>query len=135
MDFLIAACLVSCGEPTVVQLPKHSTKEFITQDAAASKVQGPVMWDAIKKVWVPSKGKPAAQAAARVPDIAAPVSRDEEGYHTSTLPTLRSEDELAAYQKDLAAKAKVKRYPQDTLALPDAVFQSFLALRNQTGCV
>ena len=105
------------------------------QDAAASKVQGPVMWDASKKVWVPSKSKPAAQAGARVPDIAAPVSRDEEGYHTSMLPTLRSEDELAAYQKDLAAKAQVKRYPQDTIALPHAVYQNFLALCNQSECV
>ena len=111
MDSLFAACLASCGEPTDVQLPKHLVKEFTTQDAAASKVQGPVTWDASKKAWVPSKGKPAAQAGARVPDIAVPVSRDEEGYHTSMLPTLRSEDELAAYQRDLAAKATVKRYP------------------------
>ena len=69
-----------------------------------------MMWDAAKKDWVPAKGKPAAHAAARVPDPAAPVSRDAEGYQTSMLPTLRSEDELAAYQKDLEAKAKVQRY-------------------------
>lgn len=70
-----------------------------------------MMWDASKKAWVPAKGKLAAhgQGAARVPDVAAPVSRDEEGYHTSNLPTLRSEDELAAYQRDLAAKAKLSR--------------------------
>ncbi len=68
------------------------------------------MWDASKKDWVPAKGKPAAHAAARVPDPAAPVNRDAEGYQTSVLPTLRSEDELAAYQKDLVAKAKVQRY-------------------------
>ncbi len=80
------------------------------QDATQSKVKGPMMWDASKKDWVPAKGKPAAQAAARVPDPAAPVNRDAEGYQTSVLPTLRSEDELAAYQKDLVAKAKVQRY-------------------------
>ncbi len=69
------------------------------------------MWDASKKVWVPAKGNSAAhrQGAARVPDVAAPVSRDEEGYHTSNLPTLRSEDELATYQRDLATKAKLSR--------------------------
>ena len=69
-----------------------------------------MMWDASKKDWVPAKGKPAAPAATRVPDPAAPVNRDAEGYQTSMLPTLRSEDELAAYQKDLVAKAKVQRY-------------------------
>ena len=81
------------------------------QEAAGSKVQGPVMWDASKKAWVPTKSKMASsnRAAGRVPDPAAPVSRDDEGYHTSKLPTLRSEDELAAYQRDLAAKAELSR--------------------------
>lgn len=81
------------------------------QEAAGSKVQGPVMWDASKKAWVPTKSKTASsnRAAVRVPDPAAPVSRDDEGYHTSKLPTLRSEDELAAYQRDLAARAEFSR--------------------------
>lgn len=90
------------------------------QEGAHSKVQGPVSWDASKKAWVPAKGKAtaSAQAAARVPDVATPVSREEEGYHTSKLPTLRSEDELAAYQRDLAAKAKTSRYLIRTLIRP-----------------
>ena len=87
-----------------------------------------MMWDASKKAWVPAKGKHAAHAAARVPDPAAPVNRDAEGYQTSVLPTLRSEDELAAYQKDLVAKAKVQRYlssmAQDTCT-------SFLGVLSQ----
>ena len=81
------------------------------QEAAGSKVQGPVTWDASKKAWVPTMSNMASsnRAAGRVPDPAAPVSRDDEGYHTSKLPTLRSEDELAAYQRDLAAKAELSR--------------------------
>ncbi|CAK0783811.1 hypothetical protein CVIRNUC_007011 [Coccomyxa viridis] len=115
-------CSAQLGGSIIMHKPDLAVLEAAKAgraEVAGSKVQGPVMWDASKKAWVPTKSKMASsnRAAGRVPDPAAPVSRDDEGYHTSKLPTLRSEDELAAYQRDLAAKAELCR---ETALVPSA---------------
>ncbi|KAK9908907.1 hypothetical protein WJX75_004527 [Coccomyxa subellipsoidea] len=75
-------------------------------------VQGPVVWDLSKQDWVPAPKKakqiagprsPRSGEAARPPGAAADsvlaISRSDEGFATSALPTIRSQEELEAYQR------------------------------------
>ncbi|CAL8461811.1 g1342 [Coccomyxa elongata] len=96
-----------------------------------SAVQGPVVWDMGKQAWVPAPKKPKQIAgprsprsgeAPRPPGSAAQsvtaINRAHEGFATSVLPTISSQEELEAYQRQVAARPASAAHKGSTEATP-----------------
>lgn len=78
----------------------------MVQDGGKGKsgVQKPVVWNPAAQKWVPApkpKGAPSKKPGEAGAVVV--IGRAHEGFATSALPTLRSQEDLEAYQRKLLA--------------------------------